>query len=150
MRTHGGYYTVPPPLTYHEAIYWETPAIYSEWSISPEVLYPPDIAYSVRACVTENLRIVAAEEMAKQCPNWLHYTTVVSECERDYMIIVRHTLYEQPGYHEIKLFRAPPEQTTYRKMDDQHNVVDLFLRRLMYYGAQVRGALHDGTLYVVF
>jgi len=148
MQIHGGYYTPPPPLTYHEEIYWPEPALFSEYRISWHVLH--DAAFDARKYVDEELRIAGAREVAKQNVGWLRYVIVPSERTEDYGdLIVRHTIYEQPGYAEIKLFRAPSGWTTFRKMDDQHNVVDVPLRRLMYHGERVRGALHDGVLYVV-
>lgn len=149
LDRYGPIYTAAPPLAYHDAIYWIAPALYYEWSISRYVLR--DAKFDARRHAEEGLRLAAPRLVAEKCPDWRRYVTVPSEhWKDDDILVLRHTLYEQPGYREIKLWRAPSNWTTFRQLDESMNVIDLPLRRLMYHGEAARGALHDDVLYVVF
>lgn len=142
------YYSFAPPLTFDEAVYWTDDAAYSEWMISLWEL--EDAKADVRAYVTERLRITVKREIAKNRPTWARYTTVPSaRIGNDQALVMRHTCYEQPGFREIKLFRAPARLTTLRILPEGGTVTDLPLRRLMYRGDPARGALHDSILYIV-
>lgn len=135
-------------LTYDNAIYWLNPFCYAEYRVDWHVMR--DAAFDIQAYVQEQLRRTGATEMAKMHDGWLRYTTIADERNEGDMTIFRHTLYEQPGFTEIKLLRAPNEWVVFRRFDDTtHQVVELPLRRLMYRGERVRGALHDNVLYVV-
>jgi len=144
---HNGYYTMPEPLTYSDAIYWDYPAVQQEYAISWSVLKYANV--DIRAEINARIRATSRDEVRALAPDWARWITIVSEYERDYCTIIRHTYYEQPGYKEIKLYRAPSSTQSFRIMPQGGAMIELPLRQLSYYGGTARGALHDNILYLV-
>src|SRR5690242_18004040 len=101
-----------PRLTYDASIYWLLPYFYCEVSISREVLRDSQI--DVLAYTRRDLQRQATAEAGKA--RWAAYTTVEEQQNKDYNLILRYNLYEQPGFLAYELYQAPPALTTLRRL----------------------------------
>lgn len=134
----------PKPILHDPAIYWLEPSVYAESSVSYELRGEPMILQMLAAELEHQLTAAIQHEVL-----WAHYTTRDEQEDDDlgYRRIHRRRAFEQPGYTEIVEYQA--QHPIQRLMIPVDGIVTLDLRRLMYHGERLSGALHDGVLYVV-
>lgn len=142
-------YQKPKPLQTDDAIFWIEPHLRSEYYVSLEIERDAQPG-TQRAILGERDR--RNRELQRMIPReWVGVTTV-DEIEHDkdrFLTIYRRRAFEQPGYERIETWRAPAHVIELRIAPQGAPIVSLDLRRLSYHGDAVRGALHDGVLYVV-
>ncbi len=133
------------PLTYDAAIYWTEPRYHCEYRIDWQVFQ--DTRFDVREHARRNLRQLAAIESKKA--DWIAYTTVEDVFSEGNTLVIRHSLYEQPGFTKIHRYAGPPHIHQFRIQPQGGPIVTLDLRRLLCHGERARGALHGTELYVI-
>lgn len=143
------YYQKPKPLQTDDAIFWIDPHLQSEFRVSMEIerdAYPG----TQRAILGE--RDGRNRALQRMIPREWAGVTTADEIEHDkdhFLTIYRRRAFEQPGYERIEEWRVPAHITEFRIAPQGKPIIVLPLRRLSYHGQRVRGALHDGVLYVI-
>lgn len=141
------------PLTYDTDVYWARPIWNVEWRISRHVVYETNAREQAR----KNLAYDIEQEAKRQ--QWGRHTWRDEERSLEGGdIVIRRTVYLQPGFRKIEQWAGPSSIQTIRVMPrndraypgDPVEPREIELRPLWYRGEGARGALVEDVLYVVF
>lgn len=144
---HGPMIERPAPLIYDTAIYWLVGAWYFEQTIGRTMMkYGQEREWAL-AQAKATLDHACAKKVGEL--GWRTYHAEEEERTDDLYYYLRRTIYECPGFSEVKLFRSPHPMHDLRIAPQGGSVRSLPLYRL-HYRSEIGAAALDGTtLYVV-